>query len=166
MSDFESELEARLARNAELAAERARAEAELERAREQAEAEARQRELDLAQARREHHAQLAALLERNARRLKDAAQQNFVVRMGWTESHDEFIVKISSRTLTPARTLFIELDRDDDEVLARWTTDIGNTIELWRLLQVEPSMLGELLLQATDQEYWATATAPPPFPRP
>jgi hypothetical protein len=43
--------------------------------------------------------------------------------MGWTQSGEEFIAKISSRTLLPARSLFVELDREDDEVLARWHSD-------------------------------------------
>jgi hypothetical protein len=164
MSDFQENLQARLARNAELAAKRAEAEQEMDRAQARAEEEERQRLARLADARNERHAELAASCKQLADQLKASAPQQFVVRTGWTSTGEEFIAKISTRQLTPARTLFIELDRDDDEVLARWTTDVGNTIELWRLLEVTPSLLGELILQIADQELWDRATAPPPYP--
>lgn len=164
MSDFEQDLQARLARNAELAAERARAEEEMDRARQQAEEEERRLAAEQAQVRNERHATLASECQKLVDQLKASAPDQFVTRTGWTSTGEEFIAKISTRRLHPARTLFIELDRDDDEVLARWTTDVGNTIELWRLLEVTPEMLGEMLLQIADQRIWDRATAPPPYP--
>jgi hypothetical protein len=164
MSDFEDQLQARLARNAELAAERAEAEKEMDRAKARAEADEQQHLVRLAEARNERHAELARSTKQLADQLKASAPDQFVVRTGWTSSGEEFIVKISTRQLRPARTLFIELDRDDDEVLARWTTDVGNTLELWRLLEVTPPLLGEMMLQIADQQMWDRADAPPPFP--
>lgn len=164
MSDFEESLRAKLARNAELAARRAQAEEEMDRAKQRAEEEERRRLAEQTEARVARHAELTAACRDLVDQLKASAPAQFIVRMGWTSTGEEFIAKISTRQLTPARTLFIELDRDDDEVLARWTTDVGNTIELWRLLEVTPTLLGELVLQIADQELWDRATAPPPFP--
>jgi hypothetical protein len=164
MTDFEQDLQARLARNAELATERAKAEEEMDRARRAAEEQERQRQAELAEARNERHAALQAACQKLVDQLKASAPEQFVVRTGWTSSGEEYIAKISTRQLRPARTLFIELDRDDDEVLARWTSDVGNTIELWRLLEVTPEMLGEMLLQVADQQLWERATAPPSYP--
>jgi hypothetical protein len=164
MTDFEQDLQARLARNAELAAERAKAEEEMDRARRAAEEQERQRQTALAAERNERHATLTSACQKLVDQLKTSAPDQFVVRTGWTSSGEEYIAKISTRQLRPARTLFIELDRDDDEVLARWTTDVGNTIELWRLLEVTPQMLGEMVLQVADQQLWERASAPPPYP--
>lgn len=164
MTDFQTELQARLARNAELAQQRAQAEAEMDRAeRERAEAEV-QRARDLAQARIDRHAELVEQLSAVANGLKAASPDEFVVRLGWTASHEEFIAKISTRKLSPARSLLVELDRDDDEVLARWRSDVGDALELWRLLEVDGPLLAELVLQVADQELWAKRNAPPPFP--
>lgn len=164
VTDFQENLQARLARNAELAAERARAEEEMDQARQRAEEEEREQQAQLAKSRNERHAQLASSCQELVDQLKASAPDLFVVRTGWTSTGEEYIAKISTRKLQPARTLFIELDRDDDEVLARWTTDVGNTIELWRLLEMTPDMLGEMLLQIADQELWDRATEPPPYP--
>jgi hypothetical protein len=164
MTDFEQDLQARLARNAELAAERAKAEEEMDRARQAAEEQERQRVAELTEARNERHAALTSACQKLVDQLKASAPNQFVVRTGWTSSGEEYIAKVSTRQLRPARTLFIELDRDDDEVLARWTTDVGNTIELWRLLEVTPEMLGEMLLQIADQQLWERASAPPQYP--
>lgn len=164
MTDFEENLQARLARNAELAAQRSQAEEEMDEAKRRAEEQERQREAELAQSRNERHAELVASCQNLVDQLKASAPDQFVVRTGWTSSGEEYIAKISTRQLSPARTLFIELDRDDDEVLARWTTDVGNTIELWRLLEVTSEMLGEMLLQIADQQLWDRATEPPPYP--
>lgn len=164
MTDFEQDLQARLARNAELAAKRAKAEEEMERARQAAEEQKRQQQEALAEERNERHTALTSACQKLVDRLKASAPDQFVVRTGWTSSGEEYIAKISTRQLRPARTLFIELDRDDDEVLARWTTDVGNTIELWRLLEVSPEMLGEMVLQVADQQLWERASAPPPYP--
>ena len=164
MTDFTDDLQAKLARNAELAAQRAEAEKEMDRAKERAREQARREAEQLAEARSERHAELAAACKRLADQLKASAPEQFIVRTGWSTSREEFIAKISTRQLSPARTLFIELDRDDDEVLARWTTDVGNSIELWRLLGVPPDVIGQLLLQIADQDLWAHAEVPPPFP--
>lgn len=164
MTDFQDDLQARLARNAELAAERARAEEEMDLAKQRAEEQERERQAQLVTARNERHADLATACQNLVDQLKATAPDQFVVRTGWTSTGEEYIAKISTRTLSPSRTLFIELDRDDDEVLARWTTDVGNTIELWRLLEVTPEMIGEMLLQIADQELWDRATEPPPYP--
>ena len=164
MTDFTEDLQARLARNAELAKERAKAEEEMDLAKQRAAEQEREREAALASSRSERHAELATACQSLVDQLKASAPDQFVVRTGWTSTGEEYIAKISTRKLSPARTLFIELDRDDDEVLARWTTDVGNTIELWRLLEVTPDMLGEMLLQIADQQLWDRATAPPPYP--
>lgn len=166
MSDFESALQAKLARNAELAEERIRAEAEMDRAKEQSEEAERQRLEDERHDRSDRHAGLAARLEQLCAQLKQASPDNFIVRTGWTASREEFIAKISTRQLAPARTLFVELDHDDDEVLVRWSGDVGSKLELWRLLEFTPEMLGALVLQVADQDYWRGADTPPEFPRP
>src|SRR5690606_3779393 len=118
-SDFEAALKARLARNEELAAERQEKVAAMEQWEADREEQRRAEEARLAEARNERHAELATHLEEMARRLKQSAPEDFVVRMGWTESGEEFIAKISTRLMEPARSLLVELDRDDDEVLAR-----------------------------------------------
>lgn len=164
MSNFESELAARLSRNEQLAEEhdaKRREMAQWEADREEAEREEQAR---LAEQRSQRHRELASHLERVAGQLKDSAPEQFVVRVGWTESREELMAKLSTRLLRPARSLFIELDRGDDEVLARWTSDVGSSIELWRLLEVEPGLLTELVLQVADQELWRDASRPPAFP--
>jgi hypothetical protein len=165
MTDFEAALQAKIARNAELAEERARAEVEMDRVeRERREAEARADTERLA-AQRERHGQLVEALTAAAKGLKAADTEGFVVRLGWTQSGEEFIAKISTRLVEPARSLLIELDRDDDEVLARWHSDLGNALELWRLLEVTPALLQELVLQVADQELWRGRRRPPAFPK-
>ncbi len=164
MTDFQTELAARLARNAELAQQRAEAEAEMDRAVKEREAAEAQRVRDLAQARLDRHAELVEQLTAVANGLKAASPDEFIVRMGWTHDGEDFLAKISTRKLVPARTLLIELDRDDDEVLARWRSEVGDALELWRLLDVDPPLLAELVLQVADQELWKGRTAPPPFP--
>jgi len=164
MSDFSTELAARLARNAELSRERAAAEEAMDRAARDAEEAERERQRELAAARRTRHGELVGVLTGLAERLKQASPDEFVVRLGWSASGEEFLGKISTRRLTPARALLIELDRDDDEVLARWHSDVGSALELWRLLEVDADLLGALVLQVADQELWQRATTPPPFP--
>jgi len=164
MTDFQTELAARLARNAELAQQRAEAEAEMDRAAREREQAAARHERDLAQARLDRHAELVAQLTQVADGLKAASPEEFIVRHGWTASREEFIAKITTRKLDPPRTLIVELDRDDDEVLARWRSDVGNSLELWRLLEVDPPLLAELVLQVADQELWKGRSSPPPFP--
>jgi hypothetical protein len=164
MSDFETALQAKLDRNAQIARERAEAEREMERWELRRAEEAEQRERQLAVARRQRHAELVEALTAIAEQLKAAEPESFVVRIGWSQSGEEFIAKMTTRTVEPARTLFIELDRDDDEVLARWRSDVGSSLELWRLLEVEPTTLSKLVLQLADQDMWRTAKRPPPFP--
>jgi hypothetical protein len=164
MTDFQTELAARLARNAELAKERAQAEVEMDRVEREAAEAAERRERELAQARLERHAELVEQLSSVAEGLKAASPEEFVVRLGWTQSGEEFIAKLSTRKLQPARSLLIELDRDDDEVLARWNSDLGGALELWRLLEVDGRLLAELVLQVADQDLWKSLTTPPPFP--
>ena len=165
MSDFESALQDRLARNAELADRRARAEREMDQAKAEAEEQARRAAEEQRAAQVAHHRELTEHLGTVTDGLKRASPEQFVVRMGWTQSGEEFIAKISTRGLDPARSLFIELDRDDDEVLVRWHSDVGRSLELWRLLEVTPGMLSTLLLQVADQALWRGADGPPPFPR-
>lgn len=159
MSDFDDALQQRLSRNADLAQRRAEAEAELDR-REQAAAAAAQADLD---DRDRHHGVLAAHLAEVADRLKASAPDSFIVRQGWTESGEEFIAKMTTRQMHPKRSLFVEVDRDDDEVLARWTSELGSAIEVWRLRQVTTDMLTALVLQVADDGAW-TGDRPPPFP--
>lgn len=164
MSDFESALQDRLARNAELAQQRARAEQEMDRAKQAAEQRTREAAQEQRRAREARHAELTQHLRQVAGGLKQASPEDFIVRMGWTESGEEFIAKISTRRLEPARTLFIELDREDDEVLVRWNSDVGRALELWRLLEVTPDMVSTLVLQVADQALWRGASSPPRFP--
>ena len=164
MSDFESALEAKLARNAEIAQQRQENVAAMQRWEADREEERAAEAKRLQAARNERHGELASHLQKVANQLKHSAPKTFIVRMGWTESGEEFVAKLSTRMLEPARSLFIELDRDDDEVLARWHTDIGNALELWRLLEVSPAVLTELVLQVADQDLWQEATRPPAFP--
>lgn len=165
MSDFESALRAKLVRNAELAEDRAHAEREMDRLeREQREAEQRHRQ-ELSGRQRERHTELVDRLSAAAQGLKQAEPESYVVRLGWTESGEEFIAKISTRLVHPARSLLIELDRDDDEVLARWHSDVGNALELWRLLEAPPDLMEELVLQVADQALWRELSRPPRFPR-
>lgn len=165
MSDFKAALRAKLARNQKLAEERVQAELEMDRAKEarKAEEERQQREREAAQYQR--HAELVSHLKTVAQTLKESSPDAFVVRTGWTQSGEEFIAKLSTRGLDPSRSLFVELDRDDDEVLVRWTSAVGNSIELWRLLEVSAHLLTQLVLQVADQELWHGRTSPPPFPK-
>lgn len=164
MSDFEAALTEQLARNADLARQRAEAEAEMDRARALQEEERRREEQRSQDERNTRHSQLADHLSDLAKQLKSASPEQFIVRTGWTQSGEEFLAKISTRQLSPSRSLLIELDRDDDQVLARWNTGVGNAVELWRLLEVTPELLSRLVLQVADEPLWRKAAAPPPFP--
>lgn len=164
MSDFETALADQLSRNAELARQRADAEAEMDRAVAQREEAQRLQAQRNQEARNRRHAELAEHLGELAAKLKAASPDMFIVRTGWTQSGEEFLAKVSTRQTSPARSLLIELDRDDDEVLARWNTDIGNSVELWRLLEVTPEMLSQLVLQVADEPLWRAAGSPPAFP--
>ena len=164
MTDFEATLRAKLARNAELAREREQAEVEMDRVLSDQRAAEQRAAAERAEAQKDRHAELVEHLKALVLQLKESSPETFIVRTGWTQSGEEFITKLSTRLLEPARSLFIELDRDDDEVLARWTSDLGNTIELWRLVEMTPQMLAELVVQVADQEAWRGRSAPPPFP--
>lgn len=164
MSDFESALRAKLDRNAELASQREDNIAAMQRWEEEREEAERAEQERLHHERNARHAELAAHLEKVAGHLKQSAPESFVVRMGWTESGEEFIAKLSTRQLEPARSLLIELDRDDDEVLARWHSDVGTSLELWRLLEVDTATITAMVLQVADQDQWRDARRPPPFP--
>jgi len=165
MSDFESALRAKLARNTELAEERAQAEKEMDRAVAEREAEVQRRRQELQAAQRQRHGVLVEHLKTVTQQLKQSSPDEFIVRTGWTQSGEEFIAKLSTRGMNPARSLFIELDRDDDEVLARWTSAVGNSIELWHLLEVNPDLLTKLVLQVADQQLWHGRTSPTEFPQ-
>lgn len=164
MSDFENALRAKLDRNAELAVLRQQAELEMDRVQQEAAERAQNERAEYRKRSDERHTILVEHLEKTASALKQASPEDFVVRMGWTSSGEEFMAKITTRTLIPARSLFIELDRDDDEVLARWHSDNGNSLELWRLLEVEPEVIEQLVLQIADQHMWRETNRPPPFP--
>lgn len=165
MNDFEEALAAKLARNAEIARERQDNVAAMARYEEEQAEEAQRDQERLRAERRARHGELVAALTDAAQGLKAASPEGFVVRLGWTQSGEEFIAKISTRLMEPARSLLIELDRDDDEVLARWHSDMGNSLELWRLLDVDAALLHELVLQVADQDLWRQQTrTPPPFP--
>ncbi len=164
MSDFDAALAAKLSRNAELAKQRQNAEVKMDRVQAEAAERRAQEEKERRALSDERHTELVERLQEVAGALKQASPQDFVVRMGWTQSGEEFIAKISSRTMRPSRSLFIELDRDDDEVLVRWHSDLGNALELWRLLEVKPNVLEKLVLQVADQDFWREGKRPPPFP--
>jgi hypothetical protein len=159
VTDFSDALNQRLSANADLAKRREAAEEEMDRQRREAEEAA----AHVDQTRRDQHALLAAHLLDVAGQLKASRPDSFIVRTGWTESGEEFIAKMTTRQMDPKRSLFVEVDRDDDEVLARWTSDIGSSIEIWRLLEMTPDMLTELVLQVADDTVW-TGRRPPPFP--
>jgi hypothetical protein len=165
MTDFETALQARLERNAELRQQRDEAELEFERFQQQQREEAERREQQLREARHARHGELVDRFAAVAGQLKEADPEGFVVRLGWTETRQEFIAKLSTRLMEPARSLLVELDRDDDEVLVRWHSDVGNALGLWRLLEVDAGMLEELILQLADQDLWRGRSSPPPFPK-
>lgn len=164
MTDFEAALAEQLSRNAELAQRRVDAEAQMDRAKREREEADRQEAARQREQRNARHSELAEHLGRVAAQLKSASPESFIVRTGWTASGDEFLAKISTRKTSPARSLHVEVDRDDDAVLARWNSDVGNPVEMWRLLEVTPEMLTQLVLQVADEPYWRSATGPPPFP--
>ena len=164
MTDFEAALQEQKARNAQLAQQRVEAEREMDRALETKREAERQEAARQLQLRNDHHTDLADHLGRLAAQLKASAPETFIVRTGWSQSGEEYRAKISTRQTTPSRSLLVDLDRDDDQVMARWHSELGNTVELWRLLEVTPQMLTELLLQIGDESLWNRATSPPPFP--
>lgn len=164
MDDFRDALQQTLARNAQVETERREAEQERLRAeeeRQQQEEEQRRREQEL---RNTRHADLVEHLQELLSGLSDTAGEHVVVRGGWTESGEEYVVKMSSVRMRPRRSLFLEIDRDDDEVLARWSSDVGHSVEMWRLGEVSTDMLTGLVLTLMDHQAWVDADRPPPFP--
>ncbi|MDQ4130495.1 MAG: hypothetical protein M3133_05830 [Actinomycetota bacterium] len=164
MDGFEDVLKAKLARNAELALEQEQAEREAERMRAERAAEAERREREVEQARRARHAELVERLQRLAEQVDITSPEHLVVRSGWSASGEEFMAKVHTIQMRPSRSLLVQLDRDDDQVLVRWSSDIGESVEMWRLLEFSPDMLDELFLQAVDQELWRGRDRPPLFP--
>lgn len=164
MDDFRDALEQTLARNAEVERQRREAEEQQRREAEARRAAEEERRRAAQQRREQRHTELVEHLEGLLRGLRDTAGGKFVARGGWTESGEEYVVKISSVQMRPRRSLFVELDRDDDEVLARWSSDVGHTVEMWRLLEVTPGMLTRLVLDLADHETWVDADRPPAFP--
>src|SRR5688500_17908650 len=112
MSDFETQLAAQLQRNAELDAERKQREHEMERFLADREESEREEQEAAAAARRQRHTELAEHLGELTQQLKASDPQTFVVRCSWSQSGETFIAKLSTRTLAPPRSLFIELDRE------------------------------------------------------
>lgn len=165
MEDFDAALRATLEQNRDLERRHAQAEEEMARLEEERRQAAEEERERLAAGRAQRHAELAAHLEDVVGRLKASSPDLFVVRTGWSSSQEEYTARVRTRTIRPARTLFIELDRDDDEVLVRWISDVGSAIELWRLLEVDPPLLSRLVLQVADQDLWRTADRPPAFPK-
>ncbi|MBW3578169.1 MAG: hypothetical protein KY462_10610 [Actinobacteria bacterium] len=164
MDDFQDALRARLERNVELEQERQDAEQQqLRDERGRAEREASRAEAR-SQARGRRHAELVERLQALLGQLEAEAAESVVSRSGWSESGEEFVSEVTTVRRTPRRTLLIELDRDDDEVLARWTSEVGDSIEMWRLLDFSPQLLDELVLQVVDDELWHSASRPPAFP--
>lgn len=163
MDDFEERLRSKLDRNVEVEEERERARQEFQEYETQRKAEEEQRERRVEQVRHDSHEELAGQLQE----LLGAVQRssdNVVVRAGWSDSGEEFVAELSTVQLEPSRTLFVELDRDDDEVLARWTSDEGDAVEIWRLHEFDADMLQELVLQLIDQELWRPGSGTPAFP--
>ena len=164
MTDFEAALRDQLTANAELAQRRVAAEQEMDRAREAALEDEREQARREQEVRHARHAELAELLGRLSAQIKAASPDTFIVRSGWSETGEEFRAKISTRKTSPARSLLVDLDRDDDQVMVRWNTEVGDTVELWRLLDFTPELLARLLLQIGDQSLWDRAASPPAFP--
>ncbi|MDX1619591.1 MAG: hypothetical protein R3320_01275 [Nitriliruptorales bacterium] len=163
MTDFEDALRARLERNDRLAEERARAEEEMDRAAERVAAEQEREEAERRRQQDERHRELADRLETMVAMIRDSAP-DMDVRAGWSRSGEEYLAKFATTRKRPRRSLTIELDRDDDEVLARWHSAVGDSLELWHLLEFDVQMLEQLVLQVIDDELWSGAKRPPSFP--
>lgn len=164
MADFEDQLRAKLERNTEVDEERQAAREEFERHEAEREAEAERREREQRSAREQRHTELVERLEQLIGTVQRTSPENVVARAGWSDSGQEYVAELATVQLDPSRTLFVELDRDDDEVLARWTSSEGDAVEIWRLLDFDPGMLEELILQLIDQELWRPGGGTPDFP--
>lgn len=163
MSDFDDVLRAKLERNEQLAEEREHAEEEMDRAAEAAQQQAEREARELRERQDARHAELAQRLQELGAKIHTSAP-NVVVRAGWSSSGEEYLAKLATTQTRPRRSLTIELDRDDDEVLARWHSSVGDSLELWHLLEFDVAMLDELVLQVIDDDLWADARRPPAFP--
>lgn len=163
MDDFQDRLRAKLDRNVELEQERERTREEFEEFEAARKAEEEERRRRAEQARRDRHAELVDRLQELIGTVQETSE-NVVVRAGWSDSGEEYVTELSTVQLEPSRTLFVELDRDDDEVLARWTSDEGDAVEVWRLHEFGPDLLQELILQLVDQELWRHGSGTPAFP--
>jgi hypothetical protein len=164
VSQFDETLRETLARNEEVDRRRAAGEAELERREAERAERDQRRERDEREARAARHAELVEHFQQLARQVEAASPERFLVRTGWTESGEEFLAKLSTVQLRPKRSLLVEFDRDDDEVLVRWSSDLGESLELYRLLEFSVEMLRQLVVQVVDQELWSGRDRPPPFP--
>lgn len=164
MSDFDQQLRAQLERNDRLAAERDRAEEEVEAAAERVREREQQAARELRARQDQRHAELAERLSGLVEKVRAAAPDRVDVRAGWSASGEEYLARFATVQLRPRRALSIELDRDDDEVLARWHSELGNSMELWHLLEFDVGMLDTLVLQVIDDELWRGRKRTPPFP--
>ncbi|MBW3664050.1 MAG: hypothetical protein KY469_13190 [Actinobacteria bacterium] len=163
MSDFEARLRERVARNEQLAQERASAEQEMDRAVEAAEERRAQEERERRQRQDARHAELADRLAELVEKVRDLGS-SVTVRAGWSASGEEYLARFATVDVRPQRALSVELDRDDDEVLVRWHSAVGESLELYHLLEFDTGMLEELVLQVIDDDLWSGRTVPPAFP--
>lgn len=163
MSDFDQRLRERLERNQRLAQERTRAESEMDAAAERAAERAAREAHDRRRRQDERHAELAERLTGLVDQVRDVAA-NITVRAGWSASGEEYLARFATISVRPRRALSLELDRDDDEVLARWHSTVGQSMELYHLLEFDTGMLEDLVLQVLDDDLWSDLSSPPPFP--
>lgn len=166
MTDFEDALRGRLAHNEQLAEEQQRAEREMDRAARERQEEQRRRRARRLEQQRARHTELTDHVQEVMAELEETAAEQVVVRAGWTESGEEFVAKLQTVGMDPRRSLLLELDRDDDEVLVRWRSEVGDSLERYRLTRVTTDMLDELVLSLVDQSLWQLRTGPPSFPEP
>lgn len=163
MSDFDAALRQRLERNERLAEARARAEEEMDQAAERLAEQVEQENREERARQDQRHAELSERLVQLVATVRGAAP-HVDVRAGWSASGEEYLAKFTTTGIRPRRALTLELDRDDDEVLARWHSAVGDTLEIWHLLEFDLVMLEELVLQVIDDDLWHGRGDPPPFP--
>lgn len=166
MTDFEDALRGRLADNEQLAERQQRAEQEMDQAAQQRKEQEQQRRAQQLEQQRAQHTELTDHLQAVMAKLGETAAEQVVARAGWTESGEEFVAKLQTVGMDPRRSLLLELDRDDDEVLVRWRSEVGDSLERYRLTRVTTDMLDELVLSLVDQSLWQLRTGPPSFPEP
>lgn len=163
MSDFDERLRERLDRNQQLAEERSHAETEMDAAAERAAERAAREAEDLRGRQDERHAELAERLTELVDQVRGSAA-NITVRAGWSASGEEYLARFATIDARPRRALSVELDRDDDEVLIRWHSAVGDSMELYHLLEFDTGMLEELVLEVLDDGLWSDLKSPPAFP--